>query len=308
MGPITYNEISAEEYFNLQPTAVKGSANIATLKAERYLWNLIYSEFEFEIPKAWSLGWFRFWLFHSGVIGVSYTGRQGDLAYICGPFAVDKIDYQCRPLTAKMTNTQLTKDVNCIRGVNFDYIYILDDYFGLWDLVREYAEKLAQIDKAININLMNCNVSKAFPAENKKEADTIKEAYGRATAGEPFIPINKKYFEEDGASKIVNLLGDVKSDYIAGDLQTLKRTIINEFLTKVGIRNANYDKKERLNSQEVSENNDETKALVMIMYDNIKSCIENIRKFADIPLSVKLRYSYEEGGESNAQSDNNRDR
>lgn len=298
MQPITFNELNAADYFNLQPSCVKGSANIATLKAERYLWNLIYSGFEFELPKAWAIGWFRFWLFHSGVIGVSYTGRKDDLEYICGPFAVKSIDYQYRPLQAEMINTQITTPVNCVRGVNFGYIQILDDMFGLWEIVREYAEKLAQVDKAIDINLMNCNVAKAFPAENRKDADTIKEAYGRATAGEPFIVINKKYFDEDGASKIVNLFGDVKSDYIAGDLWNLKRDIINEFLTKIGIRNANYDKRERLNSQEVSENNDETKALITIMYENIKRGMEEIKKFADIPLSVKLRYDYERGDDN----------
>lgn len=302
MGPITFNMISAEEYFNLQPSAVKGPANLTTLREERYLWNLVYSGFEITIPKYWAIGWFRFWLFHAGVIGVAYTGRKNDLEYICGPFGVDAIDYQYRPLKANMTNTQLTEPVNCVRGINFGYINILDDMYGLYDLVREYAEKLASVDKAININLMNCNVSKVFPAENKKDADTLKEAYGRATAGEPFIAINKKYFDEDGSSKVVNLLGDVKSDYIAGDLWNLKRNIINEFLTKIGIRNANYDKRERLNSQEVNENNDETKALITIMYENMKRGIEEIKKFADIPLDIKLRYNYERG-EGNAEID-----
>lgn len=302
MEPILYNEISASDYFNIQPSQVKGPANFATLKAQRYLWNLIYSDFEFTLPSAWSVAWFRFWLFQAGSIGVMYTGRKDDLAYICGPYGADVVDYQYRPLKANMTNVQLNAPVTGIRGVNFGYVHIMDDFYGLNDIVTEYAEKLASVDKAININLMNCNVSKVFPAENRKDADTLKEAYGRATAGEPFIAINKKYFDEDGSSKVVNLLGDVKSDYIAGDLQNLKRTIVNEFLTKVGIRNANYDKRERLNSQEVEENNDETRALVSIMYEHIKTDMEAIKKWADIPLDVRLRYDYERGLENAADN------
>ena len=40
-------------------------------------------------------------------------------------------------------------------------------------------------------------------------------------------------------------------------MQIEKRCIIEEFLTAIGVNNANTDKRERLNSDEVNSNNDE---------------------------------------------------
>lgn len=294
-----------EDYFNMQPSEVKGPLNAATIKESRYLWNLVYSCYRFGMPKEFSLGWFRFWLFQAGAIGICYTGQPG-LEWVNGPFGVELVDYQMRPLKVQMNNKQLNQTAYGVRGLNFACIHILDDYFGLWDIVTMYAEKLAQIDKAININLMNCNVSKAFPAATKKDADTIKEAYGRATTGEPLILVNNKYFDEEGNFRFTNFFGDVKGDYIATDLQHLRREIVNEFLTKIGIRNANYDKRERLNSQEVEENNDETSALVSIMYKNIQQGLEECREIGAPQITCELNYDYMEEVSNNAENDSSR--
>ena len=184
-------------------------------------------------------------------------------------------------------------------------IKIFDDYFGLEALVTRYAEMLAQCDKSININLMNANVALVAEVENKKQADSVKEAYGRATAGEPLVAINKEVLN---GKSLNTMIANVKNTFIANDIQILKRSIVNEFLTKVGIRNSNYEKKERLTSAEVEENNDETRALVSIIFDNIKDGMKKTNAITGLNLDVRLRYEYViDGGGAADENDVERD-
>ena len=129
-----------------------------------------------------------------------------------------------------------------------------------------------------------------FEASNKKDADAIKEAYTDATEGKPLVVVNKDIL---GDKKISTLLPNPSQTYIGDKLIQARRSIINEFLTTIGIKNANYDKRERLNSQEVNQNNDETRAIVSVIYDNIKSSMERINKISGLGLDVKLRFDYD---------------
>ena len=289
MNYINYGQQMNMEYFNVQPSMVKGRANMGTAFEARYLWNLIYSKFRFGLPKEWELNFFRFWLFQGGSIGVIYTREYG---WICNPYGVTKRALYYKPAEIEVYNEWLKSPKRGIIGINAGIIHCMDDYFGLSDLVTRYAEKLAQIDRSINVNLMNCNVTAYFEATNKKQADTIKEAYGKATSGEPFIVLNK---DVTAGERPKPFLQDIASTYIVDKLQVEKRMIVNEFLTKVGIKNANYEKKERLNSQEVEANDEEVESIVSIMLQNIRAGMEEINAISGLNLTVELV----EGGEDN---------
>lgn len=293
--PITFNQQQCIDYFNLQPSEVKARANTDTEMHKRYLYTKLYSVFEFTLPETWDLNYFRFWTFQYGSIGVIYTKEYG---WVAQPYSVTELNLYYNPRVIQVYN-QFIKEVKTgIIGVNAGIIRLMDDYFGLDDIVTKYAVQLAQIDRSINVNLMNCNVTALFEASGKKQADEIKEAYGKATTGVPLVVVNTSVMD---GKQITSMLGDVNKNYIVDKLLTARRSIVNNFLTEIGIRNANYDKKERLNSAEVSENNDETKAIVSVIYDNIKSCMAQINKISGLGLDVTLRYDYmDEGGDGDA--------
>jgi hypothetical protein len=301
-NPIGYGMQNYLNYFNMQPADVKGSANISVEYYKRELYNMIYSVFEFDLPKSWALNFFRFFLFHCGSIGVIYTKEFG---WVAQPYSFTELDLYYNPKMI-MVNNQFFNDTKYgLIGVNAEIIKIFDDYFGLEALVTRYAEMLAQCDKSININLMNANVALVAEVENKKGADSVKEAYGRATAGEPLVTINKEVLN---GKSLNTMIANVKNTFIANDIQILKRSIVNEFLTKVGIRNSNYEKKERLTSAEVEENNDETRALVSIIFDNIKEGMKKTNAITGLNLNVRLRYEYViDGGGASNENDVERD-
>lgn len=288
MEPIGWLEQSMSDYFNMQPSAVKGEANDAVAFNRRYLFNKIFSVFKFKLPKEWAINFFRFWLFEFGSLGVIYTKEFG---WIMNPYSVKKLDLYHQPAVIEVTNHALKTSKTGVIGVNAGIIRLMDDYFGVYDLVNKYAVELAQIDKAANINLMNCNVSLLFEADSKKQAEEIKEAYAKATEGNPLVVVNKDVL---GGESIKPMFNGANGQYIVDKLLTARRTIVNNFLTEIGIRNANYDKKERLNSMEVSENNDETRALVSVIFDSLQDSFERINAISGLGLEVELRYNYNE--------------
>ena len=290
--PIMYQQQELINYFNLQPSEVKGRANTATEFHKRYLYTKVYSTLKLTIPESWDMNFFRFWLFRYGSIAVIYTNEFG---WVAQPYSVDELQLYYNPRKITVYNQFIKKPKTGIIGINAGIIRIMDDYYGLDDIVTKYAEMLAQIDRSINVNLMNCNVTAFFEADSKKQAEEVKEAYGDATTGKPLVVVNKEVMN---GKQITTLLPNVGNNYIVDKLLTARRSIINAFLTEIGIRNANYEKKERLNSAEVEENNDETNAIITVIYENVKKCMETINAFSGLGLDVELRYDYTEREES----------
>ena len=286
-APIMFDQDLLLNHFNIQPSMVKGRANAGVEFYKRLLYAKIYSTLDFTLPESWKKNYFRFWLFHIGSIAVIYTNEFG---WVCQPYSIVQLDLYYNPKIIQVYNQFITTPKIGAVGVNAEIIKCMDDYWGLDDIVTRYATDLAQCDRSIEVNLMNSNVTAFFKAKSKKDADAVKEAYAQATTGKPFVVINKEVMEEDS---IETLLPNMKNNYLVNDLLQSRRGILNAFLTEIGIRNANYDKRERLNSQEVSENNDETSAIITVIYDNIKAGMDKVNEIADLGLDVKLHYDYE---------------
>jgi len=286
-NPVMFSQDMILNHFNIQPSDVKGRANAGTEFYKRLLYTKLYSVFDFTLPETWKKNYFRFWLFHLGSLGVIYTKEYG---WVCQPYSIVKLDLYYNPKVIQVYNSFIpTPKIGAV-GINAGVIKCMDDFFGLDDIITRYATDLAQCDRSIEVNLMNSNVTAFFKAKSKKEADAIREAYGEATTGKPLVIINKEVMDDEGLD---TLLPNMKNNFLVNDLLQARRGILNAFLTEIGIRNANYDKKERLNSQEVSENNDETSAVVSVIYDNIKKSMEDLNKISGLDLDVKLHYDYE---------------
>lgn len=282
-----YNQMFLD-YIQVQPSSVSGQENFSVWNNKRYLWNLIYSVFDLGIPDNWNMSYYRYFLFHYGRLGVFYTKKFG---WVPMPFATESRDFFFFPKRMEGFNPELDENAVGIRGVNAEIIYILDDLCGLEQTVSDYAYKLAQIDKSFNVNLFNSSFALLGFAENEKDAKEIKEGYRRATLGEPLILLKKRLKD----AILQNFVNAPKNQLATDELHKARRNVINDFLTEVGVRNANYEKKERLNSQEVNENNDETSAQARIILNNLKKCYEKVATVTGgkIQLTVELNYNYE---------------
>lgn len=274
-------------YMNIQPSNVKGRANLDTEYNKRYLWNKIYSQFKFTIPQEWKLNWFRYWLFQFGSIAVVYTHKFGWIAY---PYSILSHDLYYNPKRVLVNCKFVDETIEGVVGLNCGIVHAMDDYFGLDDLVTRYATQLSLIDKDIQINLMNANLSMVYLAENDKDATEVKLAWSQMQEGKPLTIVQKdKANALKGKSGLVDtMIANPKQLYLVNDLLDSRRTIVNEFLTEIGVNNANTDKKERLVTAEVNANNEEVKCLVEVIRNNIQMSFDEINRISDLNLRVEL--------------------
>lgn len=287
-NPIDFRTEMMNDFFNVQPSTVKGKANLGTAYHKRYLYQKLYSVFEFALPNSWALNWFRWWLFHFGSIAVVYSHRYG---WIAQPYSIIDVDYQYNPREILVYNSFIKQEIRGLIGYNAGIVHLLDDYFSIDDIVTHYAEMLAQVERSVNVNLMNSNVTLLAKVKNKKQGEDIKNAYQEASSGSPLVVVNKEMI---GENDILNFIPSVAQNFITLDLMNARRAIVNAFLTDIGIRNVSVQKKERLVSGETSENNDETRAIATVIYENIKFDFDYINRLSGLNLGVNLRYDYNE--------------
>lgn len=282
------------DYFNLQPSEVKGSANITVDYEKRYLLQQLFSVYEFTLPEEWDLAFFRFFLFMYGTIAVIYERGVG---WILSPYGITKLKRYYLPAMIQCYDVWTSRTLNGLIGYNAEIIHILDDRYGMNDILTRHATHLAQIDKLISINLMTSGTGYVYPAEGKKNGDTIKEAWDIASTGSPLVVVDVKDLKLDANSR--NLLQpfnpEVSKNYIVDKLLIARRGVINSFLTKIGINNCNYEKKERLTESEVTQNDEEVDSISSVILKNLRDDFKRVKAISGLNLSVKLR-----GGEGNA--------
>ena len=104
------------------------------------------------------------------------------------------------------------------------------------------------------------------------------------------VVVNKNLRDADGNLKYEVFNRDVKQSYVISDLIADLRKIEAEFDTRVGIPNANTDKRERLITDEVNANNVETTILSDMWMDSIQDGIKNIRDMFGIDIKCERRY------------------
>lgn len=290
-APYTYKDQELSDYFGLQPSAVRGSANVTTSYYGRILLNIIFSLFDIKVPEKGGemlmeipKNYLRFWLYIYGTFAVLYTKKFG---WVIAPYTVSEFDFYYQPKQIVVTNRFFDDRKIGIVGANCEIVKIFDDYRGVTSIISQYAEMLAACDKAVNINLMQVGLGKLLGVPDKKSAEVIKSAYGHLTEGLPIATINKEIFN-DGVLK--DLIADLSQPFIGDKVHELKRSIMNDFLTTVGINNANINKRERLNADEVNANNDEVETIKTIMLENLQDSFEKVNALSGLNFSVEERF------------------
>ena len=164
------------------------------------------------------------------------------------------------------------------------------DYCGVLDLCGHYAEKMALASASIDQNLWHTKIATVFFAGSDAEQQSLKKAYDRMTDGDPMVVVRKNLRDENGNLKYEVFNRDVKSSYIISDLLADLRKIEAEFDTRIGVPNANTDKRERLITDEVNSNNVETHILADMWMDSIQDAIRKIKQMFDIDIKCEWRY------------------
>lgn len=253
----------------------------------------IFGAFEFSgIPDTWDYDYFLTRLFIDGHIAVTDT-EIGVIPLRCGITGVNVFEH---PTTAIFANPVLGNFQRDLFGddpkTSCALIKLQYDYTGVMPIVYKYAALLSECDISINVNLRNSKVAFIGFVDSKQQSATMEKLFTEIESGKPAVYVKKA----DALSQNDIYYNHVKETYIANDVQLLKQSIINDFLTEVGLNNANTDKRERLIVDEVNANDEEIRANVQHWLDTMDEGIRRANSLFGLNLNVTLRKFSGEGG------------
>lgn len=170
-----------------------------------------------------------------------------------------------------------------INGENCYVIRNNDLMLPEFPIVRHYAFKLCNIDRAIDVNIEAQKTPIIVRCSDKQKL-SLKNAINQRRDNEPVIWTT----DQANLADMVDTL-QVTAPPVFKDLQTQKHMILNEVFTDFGINNANMDKKERMVANEVEANNEQVKASEDVLLKAREEACKNINRIFGLNISVKRR-------------------
>lgn len=169
-------------------------------------------------------------------------------------------------------------------------------------LVRLFAYRLTNITRSQDININAQKTPVLIKCRNNQRL-TLKNMYSQYEGNEPAI-FGDKEADLDG-------FGAIKTDapVVFDKLQTQKHQVMNEFLTFIGVNNANMDKKERLVANEVESNNESVVCFGNTLLEAREEAIKEINKIFGLNIKVERRSNTElisevlKGSEGGSEND-----
>lgn len=195
--------------------------------------------------------------------------------------------------TNVLVNNPVLRQIDEKIGEKGELLYINYEYNkfqGVMSLINRYAVLLANIDCSLNVSLYNSRLAHVFEAETDAQLKSLQKMYDDVSRGNPAVFL-KKGMKNIGKDNDSSYFLNVKNTYIGNDLLLTKRSIMNEFLTEIGINNANTDKRERLNSDEVNANNSEVRCTIVRFIDTLNECARKINENPNFDDITNLHFS-----------------
>lgn len=287
-----FNTVPADyEYINVynsfrSPSTVHTHNTALAFYFRKYLLTKVFSVFDFDLPDTWNAAFFKYVLFGFGYVAVLNTDKFGIIPQNC---TLSGMGIYYQPTHAIVANPLLKGAKRLQIGTQTEIIKCQPNYSGIMDIISYYGDMMAVTAEALGVNTFNTRLAYVFMAKDKTQAESFKKMYDQLASGEPAVFMDKKLFNDDGSPTWMQFNQDVKNTFVGLELIEALEKIDNRFDTLVGIPNANYEKKERLLTDEVNANNFDTKALALQWYEEIRSGMDKVNRMFNLDLSVKLR-------------------
>lgn len=282
--------LAMESAFGRKPIEVSGIENLASAYYFQYLLRLVKGIFEVKMPDYWDSDFLLDTLLLNGCFAI-FENNSEPLALNCQPYGVN-VYY--KPTSFNIANPVLGTFSKTI-GLDGAIIYLEEDpgmnaqYRTIRPLLTKYAYQLAACDRCIDQSLMNSGVAAIFSASSKKAAESFRAMYDDISQGKPAVFVDEELGLGSPNSRNFQYT-PAKDNFICDKVQIEKRCIIEEFLTAIGVNNANTDKRERLNADEVNSNNDECYVATAVWRRNLaETTAAALKLFPSLDFSITIK-------------------
>ncbi len=259
-----------------------------------YLWRLLdlsMSVFEWRnLPKGVDPRMLEFWLMRNGFCVFFYDEdlKSSTLAENNAPEGYAVLQALING-PWDMYNYPTKRTAYAVNGLNVNLdetnsVLIFNDYLRvpIFPTLQLYAQRLAEIDRTIDVNVMNQKTPKIIRC-NDKQRLTFKNIMMQAQGNVYWILGDKNIDLKD-----VDIL-DVTAPYVGNELQILKHQYWNEALTFLGVENVTTEKKERLVSNEVMSNMGDVEAQRFVRLNARKNACNQINELFELEVDCDFR-------------------
>ena len=269
---------------------------LTDLAASRFKWS--------NVPEEIDLRFLELTLFYQALSVFYFDGRYDKYMSLRANMN-GYLDYQNNPTGYNVIGNNFTSvSVSAIRDTeliieSFDekkVAYKIGQGIPIWankqrvpdiDIVIVYAKKLAQLDRTVEINSANARMPKVV-VSNENMNLTMANLSRQIEEGQNNLKVRGNVALEDikaldlGIDPITILNIDIVRD-----------RQWNKCMTLLGIESANQDKKERLVSDEVTANGDQTSMMRFVNLNERRRAANNINKHYGLNIEVEY-YTDEE--------------
>lgn len=180
----------------------------------------------------------------------------------------------------------ITSGYNYIKTINYinnkDCVLIRNNDLAkaTRDYIANYAERMLEVEMCIRANI-NQQKFPWFINATEKTKKSLELIFDKVENFEPYILANREIGLGDNALEVLTM----PTPFVADKLNQYKYELEREILTFLSLNN-NFEKKERLLTDEINSNNDFISTNAMLMYKNrLQACEEINKKFG---LNVKV--------------------
>ena len=218
------------EAYGIEPTNVKGVFNSRTLYYESQLQRMAFAivDVEFNSIHKWDKDYIREGLLINGYFTVTEDDNKVLLPLKCGVSGVNVFNRGTTAIIANPVVGSFNREI----GIDCELVYLQQKqgsrFRSLKPVITLYAQKLANCDAAIDINLFNSRLPFIFSAKDQPTAESFKAMYDEIAQGNPAVYVDEslgKLLPNENGSNVTVFKG--KEMFIADVVKNEKMNIVN---------------------------------------------------------------------------------
>ena len=266
----------------------------------RYLIQQAIAQFKWTLPEGWDADYFLYTLYGRGYLAIFDAGPL--FGVIPNQCTLRGLNVYYHPTHAMIANP-LLPEVHDLQ-INRDCVVLKlqPNYNSICDKVSYYADMMALCDETATVNLFNSQLSYVLAAGNKTAAEALKKMFDQMHSGNPAVAVDKTLLGDDGKPTWFPFNQDVGTNFVVDRIQMAKENFKDQFLTDLGIPNANTHKRERLVVAEVKANQTETAIVPDMWIQHLQDECQRVKTMFDIDIGVEWRFDPAKGGVDNASN------
>ncbi len=245
----------------------------------RYLLQKAISRFKWTMPERWEQNYFLYCLYMWGFVAIINTDKFGVIPQGC---SLRGYNVMYQPTHAVIANPLLNGIKEPRINVECALIKLQPDYGGIMDLVNFYGSMMALCAESAATNLLNSKLAYVFTARDKAAAESFKKLFDNIAAGLPAVVQDKSLLDDDNNPAWTAFNQNLKANFISPEILDELRTWEYAFDQKIGFKNANTEKRERLITAEVNAQEEEVASMAEMWMEELQKGIKKARELFNL--------------------------